>query len=235
MALARAPKDTVADGGTVVAGTLAVAVSERLREDILNGRRKPGAKLRLEDLKSEFGVSWSPLREALSRLAAEGLLQAEEQRGYRVAPTSRDELAEVLRLRVLLEPMALSDAIAQGDDDWEAEMLAAHHRLTKVEDQRNGARGGVASEWEARHRGFHETLIGGAASPILLQFCRSLNDMNDRYRRIFLAAHAFDRDVAAEHKAILDATLARDARRANTLLKSHIERTGRNILASMRP
>ncbi len=212
-------------------GTLATAICDRIRGDILSGRRGPGAKIRLEDLKSEFGVSWSPIREALSRLAAEGLVLAEEQRGYRVAPASQADLTEVLKLRVLLETMALRAAIEKGDDAWEAEVLAAHHRLGKLEDRRGDAPD--TERWESWHRTFHEALIRACESPILLQFCRLLHDMNDRYRRVFLSAHAFDRDVAGEHRAIVDATLARDADRAGRLLQAHIERTGRNILRSM--
>lgn len=228
----RSARDAPADGSTPQAGTLATVVSDRLRADILNGRRKPGTKVRLEELKTEFGVSWSPIREAVSRLAAEGLLLGEDQRGYRVAPASRDDLAEVIRLRVLLEPMALQMAIEKGDDAWESEIVAAHHRLGKFEGQRE--LNGVAAEWETWHRNFHDALIGGSASPILLQFCRTLHDMNDRYRRIFLQAHAFDRDVAGEHQAIFEATLARKTKQASTLLKAHIARTGSNILSSMR-
>jgi GntR family carbon starvation induced transcriptional regulator len=221
-----APLDALAGG------TLASAICNRVRADVLAGRRKPGSKIRLEDLKAEFGVSWSPIREALSRLAAEGLITAEEQRGYRVAPASRADLGEVIRLRVLLETSALRASIEKGDDGWEAEVLAAHHRLTKFESRRLAPGGG--EQWETRHRAFHDALIGACASPILLQFCHMLHDMNDRYRRVFLLVHEFDRDVAAEHRAITEATLARDKKKACSLLESHIERTGRNILASMR-
>jgi DNA-binding GntR family transcriptional regulator len=230
MAQARLLKDEPGDSTAPTGGTLTTVVSDRLRADILNGRRAPGTKVRLEELKTEFGVSWSPIREALARLAAEGLLMAEDQRGYRVAPASRDDMDEVLRLRMLLEPMALEMAIELGGEAWEAEILTAHHLLGKVEAQRAT---GIAVEWENRHRGYHDALIGGSGSPILLQFCHMLHDMNDRYRRIYLQAHAFDRDVAGEHKAIFDATLARDAGLASKLLRAHIERTGRNILASM--
>ena len=233
MATARGLRDEAVETRPPSTGTLTTVVSDRLRADILNGKRAPGTKVRLEELKSEFGVSWSPIREAVTRLAAEGLLHAEDQRGYRVASASRGDLAEVLRLRVLLEPMALQQAIEKGDDDWEAGILTAHHLLGKVEGQRSaGGSDGAVVEWETRHRGFHDALISGCASPILLQFCHMLHDMNDRYRRIFLQAHAFDRNVAAEHKAILDVTLARKGDKAASLLKSHIERTGRNILAS---
>ncbi len=218
---------------TPAGATLASAICDRLRGEILAGRREPGAKIRLEALKVEFGVSWSPIREAVSRLVAEGLLLNDEQRGYRVAPASRAELAEVLRLRVLLETMALGAAIEQGDDAWEAELLAAHHRLAKLEDRRWDP--AEAERWETWHRTYHDALIRACDSPILLQFCHLLHDMNDRYRRLYLSAHAFDRDVAGEHREITAATLARDATRACKLLAAHIERTGHNILQSMQP
>jgi len=214
------------------AATLATAICDRIRADILAGRRKPGGKLRLEALKSEFVVSWSPIREALSRLAAEGLVQAEEQRGYRVAPVSRSQLAEVIRLRTLLESMALQASIEHGDDAWEADVLAAHHRLSKLENRRYGSP--LAEQWERWHRTSHETLIRACGMPTLLQFCGQLHDMNDRYRRLFLSAHKFDRNVAGEHRAITEATLARNAAKACRLLEAHIQRTGRNILQSMK-
>ena len=223
----------VPTGGEAPSGaTLAATICDRVRGDILSGRREPGAKIRLEALKAEFGVSWSPIREAVSRLVAEGLILAEEQRGYRVAPASRADLAEVIRLRVLLESMALRAAIEKGDDAWEAEVLAAHHRLSKLEDRRLD--GADTERWETWHRTYHDALIRACDSPILLQFCHLLHDMSDRYRRIFLSAHALDRDVGAEHRAITEATLARDANRACRLLEGHIERTGHNILQSMR-
>lgn len=211
--------------------TLASAICDRIRDDVLTGRRKPDSKIRLEELKAEFGVSWSPIREAVSRLVAEGLIMLEEQRGYRVAPASRADLAEVLRLRVMLESQALRASIEKGDDAWEAEVLAAHHRLTKYESRRGDSI--ETAHWETWHRTYHDALIRACESPILLQFCHMLHDMNDRYRRIFLSAHEFDRDVASEHRAITEATLARNADTACALLESHIERTGRNILGSM--
>lgn len=214
------------------AATLATAICDRIRSDILAGKRKPGGKLRLEALKAEFAVSWSPLREALSRLVAEGLVHAEEQRGYRVAPVSQPQLAEVVRLRTLLESMALQASIENGDDAWEAEVLAAHHRLSKLETRRWDRPD--TEQWERWHRTFHEALIRACGMPMLLQFCSQLHDMNDRYRRLFLSAHKFDRNVAGEHRAITEATLARNAAKACRLLEAHIERTGRNILQSMK-
>jgi GntR family transcriptional regulator, carbon starvation induced regulator len=220
------------DAGKQANGTLSGAICARVRSDILCGRRKPGGKIRLEALKDEFRVSWSPIREALSRLVAEGLVLAAEGRGYRVAPVSRAQLAEVVRLRTALESMALAASIEKGDDAWEAEVLAAHHRLSKLEDRRLERED--AERWEAWHRTFHASLVRACGMPTLLQFCAQLNDMNDRYRRLFLSAHKFDRDVALEHRAIAEATLARNPARACRLLEAHIGRTGRNILRSMK-
>lgn len=213
-------------------GTLARTICDRIRADILTGKRKPGTKIRLEELKSEFEVSWSPIREALSRLAAEGLILTEGQRGYRVAPVSRADLDEIIRLRTHLESMALRASIAKGDDAWEAEVVAAHHRLSKLEDRRWDP--DEAEQWERRHHAFHTALTRACDSPILLQFCAQLHELNDRYRRLFLSAYKFDRDVAGEHRAIAEATLARDADKACRLLETHIQRTGRNIVKSMK-
>lgn len=213
------------------AGTLARSICDRVRTDILAGRRKPGTRIRLEELKAEFSVSWSPIREAVSRLVAEGLIITEESRGYRVAPVSRADLAEVIRLRMLLESMALQRAIEHGDDAWEADVLAHQHRLGKLETRRMHPE--EAEQWETWHRAYHEALIRACGSPILLTFCSQLHDLSDRYRRLFLSAHDFDRDVPGEHRKITEATLARDAVTAGELLQRHIERTGQNILRSM--
>lgn len=219
--------EAAAADGTTLSGTIA----QRLRDEILSGGRAPGARLRLEDLRSRFGVSWSPLREAVSRLVAEGLIVADGARSYQVAPATRRELAETLRLRILLETTALRLAIQRGDDAWEAQILSAQHRLGKLEAQRIVA--AQALEWERWHRAYHDALTAACDSPILLQFCQTLHDRHDRYRRLYLSAREVDRDVASEHREITDATLAREEDRACALLSAHIERTGRNILQTM--
>ena len=211
--------------------TLAQSIAQRLREDVMAGRYLPGAKIRLEDIRQAFGVSWSPIREAVTRLVSEGLMVAESQKGYRVASATRVELEETLRLRVLLEGQALRLAISLGGDAWEAKLLAAHHRLAKPESGRIS--GEETERWEAWHEAFHSALTEPCQSPILLQFCLHLNKIQDRYRRIFFTRHNVDRDVASEHRLITEATLARNADQACKLLADHIERTGRNILATM--
>lgn len=210
------------------AGTLATAICNRVRAEILSGARRPGGRLRLEELKTHFEVSWSPLREALSRLVAEGLVEADESRGYRVAAVSRAELDDVIRMRAALESMALRQSIERGDDAWEADVLAAHHRLSKLEGKHD------LEEWETRHRDYHAALSRACGSPLLLQFCAQLHEQFARYRKLFLAANPLDRRVASEHRELTEAALARDAERACATMQAHIERTGRNILASIK-
>ena len=215
--------------------TIADALDVKLRAAILRGEIAPGAKLKLEALRERFGVSLSPLREALSRLAAEGLVLAESQRGFRLPEASGERLAEVITLRCQLEPFALAESIRRGDDEWEERLVAVFHRLSKLERAEPRAARARVEDWEKAHREFHEALISACGMPILLQFCGVLNDLSDRYRRLFLARNPLDRNVLGEHQAILDAALARKADRATALLRRHVERTGTNVLRAMQP
>jgi DNA-binding GntR family transcriptional regulator len=207
--------------------TLSSGIAARLREAISSGGIAPGAKLRLEDLRTAFGVSLSPLREALSRLSAEGFVTLEDQRGYRVAPVSLDNLDEVTRLRALVETFALGESIAAGDEKWESGIVARLYRLNKL--GQASARQPDVSAWEAAHRDLHHHLISGCGMALLMQFSSTLHDLSDRYRRIFLDERPVDPDVTREHSEICAAALRRDAAAACELLRQHIERTGRNV------
>jgi DNA-binding GntR family transcriptional regulator len=213
------------------AKTIAKTIANQLRANILNGRLSPGLKLHLDDLKQSLGVSLSPLREGLSRLAAEGLVTGEDQRGFSVAPVSRRDFIEIIDLRTMLETKALRASIEQGDDEWEARVVATHHLLSKLEDRR--WKQSHFDEWENKHRAFHNALISASNSPLLLNFSQTLVDMNHRYRRIYNLKNPPNRDVAQEHRALAEAALARDADKGCALLRDHIERTAKNILKSM--
>lgn len=208
--------------------TLATNIASRLRQQIASGSIPPGEKLRLDDLRATFGVSLSPLREALSRLSVEGFVVMEDQRGYRVAPVSENNLMEVTQLRSEFECFALREAISRGDSQWESEVVASLYRLNKLHNDP-----GQLQAWEIAHRNFHQKLISACRMPLLLQFCSTLHDLADRYRRLFLEDHPFDYSVPDEHSRIVEATVARDVGRATTLLRDHIERTGRNVLAAL--
>ncbi len=211
--------------------TLATSIASQLRHQITAGTIAPGEKLRLDDLRASFGVSLSPLREALSRLSAEGFVVMENQRGYRVAPVSEQNLLEVTRLRMEIEGFALRESIRLGDDQWESQVVASHYRLEKL--QKGGPSTEKLPDWEGAHRALHQELLSACRMPLLLQFSTTLHDLSDRYRRLFLEDHPFDDDVNNEHARIVDATLTRKADTACDLLRDHIERTGHNVMVAL--
>ena len=207
--------------------TIATQLVHRLREDVVSGSLAPGSKINLTMAREAFGVSLSPLREALARLVAEGLVEFEDNRGYRVAPVSLANLAEVTHLRAEFECLALRNAMAAGDVGWEGDVVRAHHQLGRI--VRDPARPETLARWEAAHGAFHLALIAGCGMPLLLNACRVLHNLNDRYRRIFLRAAGGDRNVAAEHAEIARLAVARDVEAACARLREHIQRTGANL------
>lgn len=210
--------------------TLAGSVYQRLRADIIGGSFEPGYHLRLEVLRRRYGVGLSPIREALSKLASDTFVTAYENRGYRVAELSRTDLRDLTDTRVLIERDALRQAIAAGDEQWEADIVAAHYRLTKVDARLHQASGELLDEWEAANRVFHDALVAACGSHWLQRFRRLLQDQSKRYRRFSLQESATFRAVQDEHTRLMQATLARDTPHALDLVEAHIRATAENIL-----
>lgn len=193
----------------------------------------PGARLRVEELGQRFGVSSSPLREALSRLVAIGLVDAFEHRGFRVAPLTVQGMADLTRVRLLIEGEALRDALAHGDDRWEAGLVAAAHALGRVEQRLADVAPALDDTWSARHRDFHMAVYAGARSPLLQALVGQLFDAAERYRRFSARHRRLPRAKHSEHQRLLDAIIARDAERASALLVRHITSTERSVTAAL--
>lgn len=208
--------------------TISSRISALLREAILRGDLAPGAKINLDRLREHYDISISPLREAVSRLVADGLVEFEDQRGYRVVPVSLENLAEVTALRAEFEVIALRASIERGGLDWESDVMRALYLLNRTE--RDGNRPETIEAWETAHSDFHMALIRGCGMPLLLTFCSVLHNMNDRYRRLYLARHPSGRNVQAEHEEIAMAATAHDADRACAALRAHILKTGENLM-----
>lgn len=211
--------------------TIASQLVERLREAIVSGQLEAGARINLLRAREIFSVSLSPLREALARLIPDGLVTFEDNRGYRVAPVSVSDLREITRLREEFETLALRQAIANAPQEWEGDVMRALHRLNTAE--RNPADPATLERWEALHRDFHLTLLAGCGMPLLLGFCRTLLNLNDRYRRSFLVRTSGDRNVGMEHSEIAQGAAARDADFACARLREHIHRTGSNLASHL--
>lgn len=222
---------------TVIAGpslekskTLAREVFARLREDILVCRLQPGAALKFETLKEAYGASFSTLREALTALVAEGLVDSEGQRGFRVTPVSRSDLLDLTDARVLIERELLKLAIQNGRDEWEVATAAALHRMSLLEQRHAGTKFTLTPEWKLAHAAFHEALVAPCGSPILLGVRASLYARAERYRSLSAIYRKVKRNKTDEHKAIMQAALARKVDKAQTLIDRHIHSTTANVL-----
>ncbi|MTJ81917.1 MAG: FCD domain-containing protein [Telmatospirillum sp.] len=207
------------------AKTLIEFAYHTLRRDIIHGVLAPGSKLRIEQLRAQYEVGASTLREALTLLLSDALVTAEGQRGFRVAPVSMADFQDITRMRKLLECLALRESIEAGDDGWEAGVVAAFHRLSLAEDRLDRKDRASVDAWEDRNRAFHEALIAGCGSRWLHHFRGILYHQSERYRRFSLVNRGLGRDVHAEHHGIMEAALARDADLACTLTGEHIDRT----------
>jgi len=208
--------------------THADAAYHDLRRDLLDGTLPPGGPLRFADLQERYGLSVGTLREALTRLVGERLVVAKGQRGFRSAPLSQEELRDIMWMRAGLEEMALRDAIARGDADWEAGIVAAFHRLSRTPVPVPGELGADVVDWERLHSSFHGALVAACPSPWLHHVRAMLEDQSVRYRRLRLRADApgaIKRDVVDEHRRIMEAVLARDADMAVALMRAHLHRT----------
>lgn len=205
--------------------TIIEEVYNALREGVLDGTLEPESRLRIEELRSRFGVSSSSVREALSRLLAENLVTTEGQRGFRVAPASLSDFEDIAQMRKLLEAEAVRQSVANGDENWEAQLVAAAYRLSKIESSMKGLEKQVIREWEERNRDFHDALISACTNKWLLSMRRILYNHSVRYLRISVTERTIPRDVRAEHETILKAALNKDADLTASLIETHIDRT----------
>jgi DNA-binding GntR family transcriptional regulator len=200
----------------------------RLRQDIIAGKLAPSQKLRIDFLRTTYGFGASGLREALSRLVSDGLAETEAQRGYWVSPISREDLQDITTARLSIEVEALRQSILHGSLEWEGRVVAARHSLERFEQSMTESSAEVIMGWEKANRHFHMALISGCPSRWLLRFTELLYDQSQRYRhRTVLRRSIPRRGLSAEHAAIVEATLARDAEKACTALYAHIQDTAR--------
>lgn len=192
----------------------------KIRTDIVFGRLAPGRKLKLEQLKSDYGASVSTLREILNRLSSERLVIAEGQKGFEVAPVSIANLREIAALRQLLECRALEQSFRAGDMEWEGRVVAAHHRLARMEEQMARGDRSRTEEWKQYDWQFHQALISACGSKMLIDTHAAVFDKYLRYQMIALSYRG---DIAErEHAQLLECALRRDAENACEVLRRHV-------------
>lgn len=196
-----------------------------LRADILGGRQTPGARLPFADLSARYQASMGVVREALTRLQGEGLVESEPQLGFRVVSVSADNLRHLTEARCAIEALVLRNSIEHGDLAWESALLATHHRLDRTPQMAADDPSRLSDEWAIAHAAFHLALLAGCPNPVLLGAAVSMRDSAELYQRWSAPQSFTRRDIPAEHRALLQTALAHDADAAAALLIDHIQQT----------
>lgn len=207
-------------------------VHEQLRGAIIAGSYEPGSPLRLAELAARFDVSMSVVREALVRLSEQNLVSLTPNQGFRVVEISRDDLIDVTNLRVTLETLALRESIERGGVEWEAEVIAAHHVLERADLNADGSIG-TTEEWSSAHTRFHHALGAACGSPRLTGIIDTLRDSSEIYRQLSARSElSAGRDIAREHRELMELATRRKTDEASTALERHLRRTTDMLLES---
>jgi DNA-binding GntR family transcriptional regulator len=205
-------------------------VYESLRSDLLDGRIKPGERLKLPALSERFGLSMTVVREALTRLTEQGMVAISPQRGFSAIELSIADLKDLSYVRIQLETLTLRASIERGSVAWESGIVAALHALNRTTNVHED--GTFNAEWFGCHRAFHHALLAGCGSPRLLALADAERDRAELYRAWTRSlAHHVERNVRAEHETIAERTLAHDADGAAEALTAHIQKTTDLLLA----
>lgn len=202
--------------------------SEAISSAILGGRWRPGERLQPQRLATELEVSTTVVREALSRMVGDGLVVLRPNRGFFIPQLDLRELRDLTELRCVSEGLALKLAIERGDLDWESSVIAAHHALARTPRHRDPAHPDPegSEAWSRAHRAFHRALLAACQCEAMLTLSDNLAASTALYRRWSAESKAGSaRNVEQEHQALMEAVVARDAARAERLLRKHYEAT----------
>lgn len=218
--------------------TSAVSLAEQayrlLRADIIRGVRPPAERLRIEKLKTIYGIGPTPIREALQKLSIERLVLAQENRGFSVSPLDLADFADLNIARAEIEKIGLRRSIEFGDRAWEARVVAASYLMAKADDQLADGKS-VSDDWEHANSEFHLAMVSACGSRWLLMTRQGLQDMCERYRRSSIHQGLGRRFTGGEHREIADAVLKRDAERACRLTERHFMATLQTLSERDRP
>ncbi|WP_327145418.1 GntR family transcriptional regulator [Nocardia sp. NBC_01327] len=205
---------------------------QALRADILGGRLVPGERLKFPDLSERYRVSVGATREALTRLAGEGLVTTKAHQGYLVRPLSHEDLADLTTARVEVESLVLKLSVLEGDMRWEADAVAAHHLLERTPFRDPADPDHPSDEWSAAHAAFHIALLAGCRNRRLLDTAKALRQEAELYLQWSVSfGNEPERDLPAEHRALLDAAIAREPDHAQELLRDHIAHTAQLLIS----
>jgi DNA-binding GntR family transcriptional regulator len=205
--------------------TLWQRVYDYLRAEILEGRLEPGSELAEVALAGQLGVSRGPIREALGRLASEGLVNVRPRRGAVVRPLSKAEFLELYQVREALERMAVQLAVPRLSDTQFEELAALNQSMALH------AKAGDIERFFEANLTFHARLLEASGNGKLQELYRQLLGQLGRYRLRSLTLRGNLQRSVSEHAAILRAAKRRDAERAAQLMAEHIRVPQRRAMA----
>jgi DNA-binding GntR family transcriptional regulator len=214
------------------AASLTQRAYDMLREALLNCRFEPGDPLRIGELCKRLEASQGAVREALSRLTSEGLVEARPQRGFRVTPISAADLQDLTTARIEIEELCVRHAIIAGDVRWEARLIAAFHQLSRTPPLEPGSRR-YDRRFVALHQSFFDVLVSSCDSVWLGRVRQMLKIQELRYRGRSPPSMAGERDLIDEVRGVMEAAIARDGDRACQLLALHMRRSAELLIAQI--
>jgi GntR family transcriptional regulator, carbon starvation induced regulator len=213
--------------------TLNASALSRLRSDIIACRLMPNERLRVEPLRERYGMGTSPIREALMRLEAEGLVELEQNKGFRVAEVSQANLDDLMHTRIEIETIALRWSLERGGVTWEADLLSSFHRLSRQTKIDAASPDAINETWSKEHAGFHAALVAACGSPTLISIRARLFEQADRYVALSIMSRTPLRDDVSEHRNLMRAAVNREVERTIELNRLHITKTLEKVRAAL--
>jgi GntR family carbon starvation induced transcriptional regulator len=204
--------------------TLTAQAIARIRRDVLVGSLGPASKLRIRELAERYDLGVTPIREALAKLGAEGLVYPISNRGFAVPLLSPEDLADITATRCAIETEALRQAMKRGGDEWEAGIRRALNALRHHLKQGARTVDEADDSFDALHLAFHTALIAACGSPRLIMLHRHLYQQAFRYRAVVMKEVRHTAPFIEEHARLAKIVLGRRAS-AVTALQSHLELT----------
>lgn len=189
-----------------------------LGRDIARGVFVPLERLKIEQLSQFYSIGHSPIREAILLLSSSGLVIHEHQKGHRVAPVSLADYDDLLNVYMRVHRLALGMAMELGTDEWEERVVLTLHRSQKVKKVLLDGEPQARELWQRAYGEFHQSLLAGCGSPLLLKIYGDLGARLERYVNLFGDLDSDrERDHHAEHREIVDAVIARDRNKVRAL------------------
>ena len=212
----------------LVPQSLITQIYNKIKNSLINGDLKPGEKLKIDVLKEKYDTGHTPIREALTSLVKDGLVERIEQKGFVASNVSMKHFNEVLKTRIWIEEIAIKKSMENKDglEQWEENLILLNHRLSK-KDWTEKYNHENDDSWEMIHKKFHISLISRSGSDYLTKFCEQLYDQNLRFRFLLIKnkKNYLARNVNKEHQDILNAVISRDIVSAKKNLVKHYKVT----------